>query len=330
MQKLNSRMLPWPADWMALFGRTRPLIVEIGFGHGAFLLHLARSYPDANVIGLEIANRSLLKTEAKLEREGVTNIRLIHSTAETALYHLFTPASIWQVHVNFPDPWFKKDHAGRRLMQRDTLDAIVSRLAPGGEFYLATDILAYADMVDDLLRQTPGLDNLLPESWAGSLPGRAVTKYEAAARREGRDCYYFAYRRNDLPAPDVPVFREAAMPHMVFTTPLTLEQMAAHFAPRQQYDSGTSIRLMNAYLGREALLVETHVGEPTITQRVALVIATRPHPDTTETNEYTIQLSTLGQPRPTPGIHQAVRLLGEWALGLHPENRLVKEKVSHE
>ncbi|MEP7293678.1 MAG: tRNA (guanosine(46)-N7)-methyltransferase TrmB [Chloroflexota bacterium] len=332
MLKLNSRMLPWPTDWTALFGCNHsdapPLIVEIGFGQGTFLLHLARSHPNASVIGLEIANRSLLKTEQKVVRTGLSNVRLIHSMAETALYHLFTPASIQQIHINFPDPWFKKDHARRRLMQRDTLDAIVSRLAPGGEFYLATDIRAYAEMVDELLRATLCLDNLLPEAWADSLPGRVVTKYEAAAQREGRACYYFAYRRNALPAPEVPVIKEAAMPHVVFASPLTLEQIADRFEPQQHADADNSLNLMNAYLGREALLVEAHVGEPTITQHVALMIIARVEPDTPDVNEYTIQLSTLGQPRPTAGIHSAVRLLADWVLSLHPENRIVKEKVS--
>jgi len=330
MRKLNSQILEWSTDWTALFGADQPLIVEIGFGHGAFLVHLARCYPNANVIGLEIANRSMTKAEAKIEREGISNVRLIHSMAETALYHLFTPASIQQVHINFPDPWFKTDHAGRRLMQRDTLDVIVNRLAPGGELYLATDILAYAEMANELLTQTPGLDNLLPEAWANSLPGRVVTKYEATARREGRECYYFAYRRNDLPAPDVPVIKEMPMPHIVFSSPLTLEQMVERFEPQKQSEGGTSISLMNAYVGKEAMLVEAHVGEPTITQHIALMIVIRPRPDTPGASEYTIQLSSLGQPRATAGIHQAVRLLGDWALSLHPENHLVKEKVSRE
>src|SRR5262249_37513621 len=153
------------------------------------------------------------------ERAKHTNIRLIHAMAETALYHLFTPASIQQIHVNFPDPWFKTDHARRRLIQRDTLDAMVNRLAPSGTFYLATDILAYAEMARDLLQATPGLDNALPDSWVNDLPRRAITKYEAAARSEGRPCYYFVYRRNPTPAPDVPVIRDAEMPHVVFTGP---------------------------------------------------------------------------------------------------------------
>src|SRR5262249_36838596 len=150
------------------------------------------------------ANRSLLRVERKIEQEGIGNVRVIHSMAETALAHLFVPASITQIHINFPDPWFKQDHSHRRLMQRDTLDAMVSRLTLGGELYLATDIIAYAEMSRDLLENTPGLDNVLPRAWVHELPGRVITKYEATARREGRERYYFAYRRNLLPAPDVP------------------------------------------------------------------------------------------------------------------------------
>lgn len=328
LEKLNSQMLDWPTDWMALFGAARPLIVEIGFGQGAFLLHLAQTNPDANVIGLEIANRSLLKTEDRIERAGLTNVRAIHAMAETALHHLFVPASISQIHINFPDPWFKKEHVRRRLMQRDTLDAMVSRLVPGGEIFLATDIREYAEMVDDLLHATPQLENQLETPWVTSLPGRVETKYEAIARREGRECHYFAYRRNDLPAPDVPIVKEMPMPHIVFTSPLILNEMAARFEPQVRMEQETTIRLMGAYLGRVALLVETYVGEPTIHQHIALMITERDPPETNATHEYTIQLATIGQPRPTMGVHAAVTLLGDWILSLHPENRIIKEKVS--
>ncbi len=326
MFKLNS--LAWPTDWGALFGADRPLIVEIGFGQGTFLLHLARSFPDANVIGLEMANRSLLRTQAKIERAGLTNIRLIHTMAETALTHLFTPASISQIHVNFPDPWFKNDHRQRRLIQRDTLDAIVSRLAPPGKFYLATDILAYAEMARDLLRATPGLDNLLPSDWTNDLPGRAQTKYEATARREGRACYYFVYGRNQLPAPNVPVIRDLDMPHVVFTSPLELDAMLARFEPLEINEGDIHAHLFAAYLGKNALLIETFVGDPTLRQNIALMIVARRQPDTLDTNEYTIQLSTIGQPRATAGVHRAVKLLADWALSLHPDNQLLPNKVS--
>lgn len=331
MDKLNSHMLSWPADWTALFGAERPLIVEIGFGQGTFLLHLARTNPDTNVIGFEIANRSLLRTEDRIERAGLKNVRVVHSMAETALHHLFVPQSITQIHINFPDPWFKKDHARRRLMQRDTVDAMVSRLKSDGELYLATDIRDYAEMVDELLRETPQLENELAAPWALSMPGRVVTKYEAIARREGRECMYFAYRRNDAPAPDVPVVKEMPMPHIVFASPLALEEIAARFEPPLvQIDDAETIRLMSAYLGKIALLVEAYVGEATIHQHVALMITERFDRETDAPHEYTIQLATIGQPRPTSGIHTAVKLLGDWVMRLHSENQVIKEKVSRE
>src|SRR5262245_11173442 len=109
--------MAWPTDWAALFGVERPLLLEIGFGYGQFLAHLAKTNPDANVIGIEIAGQCLRAGEGVVERNRLTNARIIQSTAETALYHLFTPESLTQIHINFPDPWFKKRHSHRRLIQ---------------------------------------------------------------------------------------------------------------------------------------------------------------------------------------------------------------------
>jgi hypothetical protein len=237
------------------------------------------------------------------------------------LYHLFEPATIRQVHVNFPDPWFKKRHGHRRLMQRDTLDAIVNRLEVDGRFYLATDIIEYAEMSAELLAQTPGLENLLDAAWVNSLPGRVETKYEAKARREGRDCYYFAYRRNDLPAPSAPSVKDMDMPHLVFTSPLTLDEMLVQFVPGEHLIGDTLISFLYGYRGQNSLLFEVFVKEPTIDQRVAVMLV--PH----EGEGYTLQLGMLGHPRPTPGIHAAVRLLGDWLVGLHPDARIINSKV---
>lgn len=120
------------------------------------------------------------------------------------------------------------------------------------------------------------------------------------------------------------------MPHLVFATPLTLNHIAARFEPLQESADGINIHLMQAFLSDGALLVETHVGEPTITQHVALMIVARQKPETPHLNEFTIQLGTIGQPRPTVGIHRAVRLLADWVLGLDAANIVVKQKVNAE
>ncbi|MCA9910486.1 MAG: tRNA (guanosine(46)-N7)-methyltransferase TrmB [Anaerolineae bacterium] len=324
-QKLNGLDLPWPADWPAIFGRDRALILEIGFGRGTFLRHLAQRFPEHNVIGIEISNRCLTRAETMIAREELTNTRVIYAMAETALHHLFTPASLSQVHVNFPDPWFRTRHSHRRLMQRDTLDVIVNRLQPGGLFYLATDILEYAEMSHELLAETSGLDNVLAVPWAGELSERIITKYEMKARREGRSCYYFAYRRNQQPAPTMTVVQELPMPHLVFHSPITLDEVETNFEEKQfQPLEGTYIHFLRAWRSDRHMLFETHIKEPTIEQRLALTLSLR------HDGHYTLQLSTLGHPRPTEGVHLAVKLLGDWLLALHPGAETIVSKLQED
>lgn len=322
MQKLSSIRLPWPTDWTALFGADRPLVLEIGFGYGGFLQHLARTKPDANVIGLEIANQCLVAAERAIERKRLTNVRVIQSMAETALHHCFVPESISEVHINFPDPWFKKRHGHRRLIQRDTLDVLVSRLKPGAMLYLATDIIEYAEMSAELLRQTLGLDNTLPADWANEMPGRVVTKYEGRAQREGRACYYFAYRRNQVPAPDVPVIKEGEMTHVVFNTPMSLDDILTHFEGAEHKFGETIIRFLHGYRGRNVLLFEVYIHEETLDQHIALVISPRENP-----NEYTLKVSTLGYPRSTPALQKAVGLMADWIVSLNLDAKIVKHKL---
>jgi hypothetical protein len=207
-------------------------------------------------------------------------------------------------------------------MQRDTLDAIVNRLQTGGLFYLATDIIEYAQMSAELLSETPGLNNLLETPWAQSMPGRIVTKYEGKARREGRDCYYFAYRRNTVPPPTIPVVEELDMPHIVFKSPLTLDEMLENFTSSEHRAGNTHVSILYGYRGKNVLLFEVFVKEPTIDQRVALILSERP-----EAHEYTLKMGVIGHPRSTPGLHLATAMLGDWLVSLHPDTVILKRKV---
>ena len=123
LRKLNYLTVDWPLQQARLFPHDRVrLIVEIGFGNGDFLIHLAEARPDCNTIGCEISSQSMAKAEAKIEKRGLTNCRPIHCRAETALAHLLGPQTVTEFHINYPDPWFKKRHQRRRLIQRDTVD----------------------------------------------------------------------------------------------------------------------------------------------------------------------------------------------------------------
>lgn len=306
-EKLSTLKMAWAPDWDAVFdtvGQQRPLIVEIGFGYGHMLLHLAEQFPHANIIGVEVASKPLETVESRLRRLKVANVRVLYGYAETFLHHLLPPASVEQIHINFPDPWFKSGHAHRRVMQRDTVNAIASRLITGGRFYLATDIDEYAEMSDALLRETPALTNLFPTAWADHIDNRVTTKYERKALQEGRTNKYFAYERNTHPAPDVPLIQELEMPNIVFKTQADLTQLPARFERFSQSFPSEDIHIgvMSVFQNEQALMFEAFVKEPTIEQHVGILVVKREVP-----HEYTLKLAAFGFPRATLGVHRAAQ-----------------------
>lgn len=325
-RKLNSLTLDWSTDWTTLFGAERPLIVEIGFGNAEYLIALAQANLVCNVIGFEVSSQSMFKAEKKIANHKLNNALAIHSRGETALHHLFTPASIRQIHIGYPDPWFKTRHAGRRIMQRDTLDAIVNRLEPGGLFYLATDIVEYAEMSHELLSETPGLDNLLDAPYVNDFPERLIiTKYEEKGIREGRPGNYFKYRRNEHPAPDVPVQKEWSVPHIVLKTPMSPQEIAAKVEKTAFHVGDIHVALLDGYWNPRynTVLFEVMIEEPTIEQHIALAL----HPRET-TGDFTLKYATFGMPRPTEGMHLATNFIAEWIVSLHPEAEITSKKVA--
>ncbi len=325
--------MSWPSDWPAVFGAARPLCLEIGFGDARFLEHLARREPRQNILGLEISHRSLAKAERLLGR--YDNLRVLHSSAELALSQLFAPGELAEVHINFPDPWFKQRHERRRLLRGDALPALLNRLADGAALYLATDVRPYAEACDALLREEAALTNALATPWSAERPSGPATKYERRAREGGRECYYFTYRRNAHAVPAPARIEEWAMPHLVYHSPLSLTETQRHFAlfaPRAvSAPAGENalahIHFLGVYGAEEALLFEAFVREGALHQRVALLLARqRPTAGQTEAR-FTLSLSGIGHPRATTGCHLALALLGRWLLGLHPEARVIHQRI---
>ena len=352
--------LPWPANWPALFGSddagsaAAPLTLEIGFGDGRFLAFLAKRNPRQPVLGLEISHRSLAKAGRLLAL--YDHLRVLHGTAELALGQLFRPGELAEAHINFPDPWFKRRQGRRRLLHGGALAALLNRLAAGALLYLATDIRPYAEAWHERLSQQPALENALSAPWATARPLGPATKYERLARAAGRQCYYFAYRRNEIAAPPPPRIEEGPMPHIVIETPLSLAETQRRFAdlkPKQRALDGTAggihLHFLAIYGGEEALLCEVFIREGPLSQRVALQLALqRAGPQTAAMDSaagalpvagqqlvaaaggharYTLSLSGIGHPRATPGIQLALATLGRWLLSLHPAARLIHQRV---
>lgn len=298
--------LPWPADWTALFGRSAPLIIEIGFGSGLFLADLARRRPDVNLLGLEISIPAIRNAGRKIRRDGLSNVILMQAAAEAVLQALCLPGTVDGVIINYPDPWPKKDHLGRRLIDDAFLRLLATRMVVGANLDIATDHYDYAAQIADCLSRSPHFDSRDGVSFSHDDPGRVRTKYEQVALDEGRVPRYFKWRRNDTPADDhFPIPQELPMPHVVLRLPADLAEIGRRLQPAAVELESARIRYIEAYqsLRDGKLLVETYINEEPIRQRVALELRARP------TGEIVISLAEVGFPRPTPGVHQAIRHL---------------------
>jgi tRNA (guanine-N7-)-methyltransferase len=136
---LHAPRLPWPMDWTAVFPRPAPLLLEIGFGNADFLLDLAQNRPEANVIGVELSLPSLRKGAKKLATAVLSNACVLQGDAKLVLWTLFTPGSLAEVYINFPDPWPKERHHERRLINGRFLHLLATRMPPDGRLDIATD-----------------------------------------------------------------------------------------------------------------------------------------------------------------------------------------------
>lgn len=186
--------------WESLFAPdlTPPLrlVVELGFGRGEYLMHLAESDSGVAHVGVEVSRKRVLKMARRIARTPLRNVRLIHDTGEQVVRELLRPVSVEAVWINFSDPWPKKRHHRRRLVQPALVADIAERLVPGGALYVATDDRPYAEHIDATLAAEARLENVYaPRPWLPEVPGRKSTAYELEWRAEGRPLHFWAYRR---------------------------------------------------------------------------------------------------------------------------------------
>ncbi|BBW99284.1 tRNA (guanine-N(7)-)-methyltransferase [Mycolicibacterium moriokaense] len=168
-------------DTDSWFGRSAPIVLEIGCGAGTSTLAMAQAEPDIDVVAVEVYRRGLAQLLSGIDREHVTNIRLIRGDGVDVLEHMFASDSLTGVRVFFPDPWPKARHHKRRLLQPATVALIADRLRPGGVLHAATDHAGYAEHIaavgdaESRLRRV-SIGDELPIS-----TDRPTTKYERKA-----------------------------------------------------------------------------------------------------------------------------------------------------
>lgn len=184
-----------PLDTRAWFGRQAPVVLEIGCGSGTSTLAMAKEEPGIDVVAVEVYRRGLAQLLCGIDRDKVSNIRLIRGNAVDVLQRLIAPASLTGVRVFFPDPWPKARHHKRRFLQPGTIGLIADRLLPGGVLHVATDHAGYAEHIAEVGAGEPRLRPADPDDALAISVTRPTTKYETKAQEAGSAVTEFIWLR---------------------------------------------------------------------------------------------------------------------------------------
>jgi tRNA (guanine-N7-)-methyltransferase len=181
-------------DFAAAFGRDAPTVLEIGFGMGDATAQVATALPATNFIGIEVHAPGVGALLKRIGAGQLTNLRLIQHDAVEVLEHMIAPASLAGVHIYFPDPWHKKRHHKRRLIQPAWVRQLSTRLAPGGYLHCATDWQPYAEQMLEVLGAEASLVNTT-DGYAPRPAWRPQTKFEARGLKLGHGVWDLLFSR---------------------------------------------------------------------------------------------------------------------------------------
>ena len=190
-------VLPFTAeamDWPAAFGRSAPRVLEIGFGMGGATAQIAQAQPEVDFLGVEVHEAGVGALLRHIEEQQLHNLRIVRHDAVEVLRQMIAPGTLAGVHVYFPDPWPKKRHHKRRLIQPPLVSLLASRLAPGGYLHCATDWQPYAEQMLEVLTAEPLLHNRA-EGYAPRPDWRPLTKFEARGQRLGHGVWDLLFER---------------------------------------------------------------------------------------------------------------------------------------
>ena len=189
-----------PLDASAAFGRVAPLAVEIGFGMGQATASIAAAMPETDFLGIEVHAPGVGALLQRIAEAELANLRIVQHDAVEVLERMIAPCSLAAVHIFFPDPWHKKKHHKRRLIQAPFAALLASRLAPGGRLHCATDWQPYAEQMLAVLAAEPLLANTC-EAYAPRPAYRPLTKFEQRGLKLGHGVWDLVFTRRATAAP---------------------------------------------------------------------------------------------------------------------------------
>ena len=183
-----------PLDFAQLFGRTAPVVAEIGFGMGETTARIAAETPGIDYLAIEVHSPGVGSLLRQIGEAALPNVRIVQHDAVEVLRDMVAPDSLAAIHVFFPDPWPKKRHHKRRLLQPDFVELAASRLAPGGVLHVATDWREYAYHVLEVLGANTRLRNT-GQGFAPRPAHRPETKFERRGRKLGHGVWDLLFTR---------------------------------------------------------------------------------------------------------------------------------------
>ena len=183
-------------DLAALFGREASVVLEVGFGNGTALAEVARRHPERNYLGIEVHRPGVGRLLNEMERDGIDNIRVICHDAVEVMRDWLPPASLDAIQLYFPDPWPKKRHHKRRMVQPAWVELAARCLRPGGLLHMATDWEAYAAHMLEVMDSSSAFRNIHGAGRFAPDPGeRPATHFEQRGLRKGHVVRDLMYRR---------------------------------------------------------------------------------------------------------------------------------------
>jgi tRNA (guanine-N7-)-methyltransferase len=193
---LRSNELASPGDWPAIFGNDRPLALEVGCGIGDFIVNTATDCPDRNFIAIDFYNKGCWKSCRRIDRAALTNVRVVRDEARAFIAERIPANSLAAVYINCPDPWPKKKHRKRRLVNRQFIEFLTPYLVAGADVWFATDFDDYGIDVAGMMSGLPGFVNVLaPDLYRHELEGYHLSKYMRKFMAEGKRIYFVHYRK---------------------------------------------------------------------------------------------------------------------------------------
>ncbi len=179
-----------------LFGRDAPTVLEIGFGMGKSLVEMAKAQPELNFFGIEVHRPGVGACLSYAGELGVTNLRVIEHDAIEVLKHMIDDNQLHKLQLFFPDPWHKKRHNKRRIVQPDFVELIASKIQTGGQFHMATDWEPYSEHMLEITQQSPLFKNTSETNDFVPRPDfRPITKFETRGQKLGHGVWDLIFER---------------------------------------------------------------------------------------------------------------------------------------